>query len=188
MAVRDIIRMGDPRLLTVCAPVSGPDDPEVRALVQDLLDTVDAVGGPGLAAPQIGVLKRVFVFSVPEGRSLAPVDVDPPRRMTAILNPTLEAVGDEIARVWEGCLSIPGLRGAVPRPTRIRYRGIDMDGNPVEVEAGGFHARVFQHEYDHLEGILYPMRMDDHRLFGFTEELTALASEQASSAPATPTS
>ena len=178
MAIRDIIRMGDPRLLAVSDPVPGHDDPEVKDLVQDLMDTVASVGGAGLAAPQIGVLKRVFVYSVPPGRSLDTEEKDPPFTMKALLNPSWEPVGTEQSVVWEGCLSIPGLRGAVPRPERIRYRGTDMDGNPVEVETGGFHARVFQHEYDHLQGILYPMRMEDMRLFGFNEELSDLARAQ----------
>lgn len=170
--------MGDPILLQRSEPISDPTDPDILELVQDLLDTVADVGGAGLAAPQIGVLKRVFVYAVPPGRALEDESEDPSFGMTPILNPRFEPVGADTSLVWEGCLSIPGMRGAVPRPNRIRYAGLRPDGSTVETEASGFHARVFQHEFDHLEGVLYPMRMEDFRLFGFNEELTGAAISQ----------
>ena len=170
MAVRDILRMGDARLLQTAAAVDAFDTPALHALVADLHDTVRAASGAGLAAPQIGVGLRVIVFgsTVPNPRYPRRPLVPP----TVLVNPVVEPLGDEEANDWEGCLSIPGLRGLVPRPARIRYRGFDAHGNAVEREADGFHARVVQHELDHLNGTLYPMRMRDFAQFGFDDVLS----------------
>lgn len=171
MAILKIARMGHPILLQRAEPVPDPGAPEIRRLVADLLETMEDASGAGLAAPQVHVPLRVFVFRVSPGRSSGAPD-DRPVGNTVVINPVVEALTEERELRWEGCLSIPGLRGAVPRYTRIRYRGVDCDGNPVGSEAEGFHAGVVQHEYDHLDGILYPMRMTDFGLFGFNEELT----------------
>lgn len=168
MAILKIARMGHPVLLEKCAPVADPGAPEIRRLVADMMETMEDAPGVGLAAPQIYQPLRLFVFRVPGGRQDPD---DGPIENTVLINPTVELIGEERALGWEGCLSIPGLRAAVPRAARIRYRGTDCDGNVTEREATGFHARVIQHEYDHLDGILYPMRMSDFRFFGFTDEL-----------------
>jgi peptide deformylase len=168
MSILKIARMGHPVLLRKCDPVPDPGAPEIRRLVADMMETMLDAPGVGLAAPQVFQPLRLFVFRVPSGR--ADPD-DTPLENTVLINPTVDLIGDERALGWEGCLSIPDLRAAVPRATRIRYRGVDCDGNVIEREATGFHARVVQHEYDHLDGILYPMRMTDFRYFGFTAEL-----------------
>jgi peptide deformylase len=168
MAILKIARMGHPVLLQKCAAVSDPGAPEIRRLVADMIETMEDAPGVGLAAPQVYQPLRLFVFRVPGPRQDSE---DGPVPNTVLINPTVEPIGEERALGWEGCLSIPGLRAAVPRAARIRYRGIDCDGNVIEREATGFHARVVQHEYDHLDGILYPMRMSDFRYFGFTDEL-----------------
>jgi peptide deformylase len=160
--------MGHPVLLQKCAAVSDPGAPEIRRLVADMMETMEDAPGVGLAAPQVYQPLRLFVFRVPGARQDSE---DEPMPNTVLINPTVEPIGEERALGWEGCLSIPGLRAAVPRAARIRYRGIDCDGNVIEREATGFHARVVQHEYDHLDGILYTMRMSDFRYFGFTDEL-----------------
>ncbi len=165
MAILKIARMGHPVLLQQAAPVSSPGAPEVQRLIHDMIETMEDASGAGLAAPQVHVPLRLFVYRVPDGRG------DPPRETAALINPVIEPVGDAIAVSWEGCLSIPGLRAAVPRHATVRYAGLDQHGSPVEGEATGFHALVLQHENDHLDGILYPMRMTDFSLFGFTEEL-----------------
>ncbi len=170
MAILKIARMGHPVLLRRCDPVADPGAPEIRRLVADMIETMEDAPGVGLAAPQVYQPLRLFVFRVPSGRESQNPD-DTAVETTVMINPTVEPVGDERALGWEGCLSIPGLRAAVPRASRIRYRGVDCDGNVTEREAAGFHARVVQHEYDHLDGILYTMRMTDFRYFGFTEEL-----------------
>lgn len=170
MAILKIARMGHPVLLQKAGPVPDPGAPEIRRLVADMIETMEDASGAGLAAPQVHVPLRLFVFRVPPGRT-AEAEGDGEMGTTVVINPELELLGDEKVLRWEGCLSIPGLRAAVPRHTTVRYRGVDCDGNPVEATATGFHAGVVQHEYDHLDGILYPMRMDDFRLFGFTEEL-----------------
>ena len=170
MAILKIARMGHPVLLTRAEPVSDPGAPEVRRLVADMIETMEDAGGAGLAAPQVHVPLRLFVFRVPPGRT-AEAEGDGEMGNTVVINPEVELLGEDKVRRWEGCLSIPGLRAAVPRHQRVRYRGVDTEGNPVGAEASGFHAGVVQHENDHLDGILYPMRMTDFRLFGFNEEL-----------------
>ena len=183
MAILKIARMGHPVLVTRADPVSDPGAPELRRLVQDMFETMEDAPGAGLAAPQVHVPLRLFVFRVvPERSSGAPDDT--PIGNTVVINPEIEPLGEEKQLRWEGCLSIPGLRAAVPRYARIRYRGVDCDGNAVTAEVSGFHAGVVQHEYDHLDGILYPMRMTDFRLFGFNEELAKMASPGSVPAPA----
>ncbi len=177
MAILKIARMGHPVLLQRCEPVADPGAPEIRRLVADMMETMEDAPGVGLAAPQVYVPLRLFVFRVPgERREDDPNDL--PLGNTVLINPELELLSDERVLNWEGCLSIPGLRAGVPRAPRVRYRGVDCDGNVVEREASGFHARIVQHEYDHLDGILYTMRMTDFRLFGFNEELNRLAMER----------
>jgi peptide deformylase len=170
MAILKIARMGHPILLQRADPVADPAAPEIKRLVRDMIETMEDAQGAGLAAPQVHVPLRLFVFRVPPGRT-QPADGDGEMPTTVVINPALEFVGEDRVLRWEGCLSIPGLRAAVPRHQRIRYRGVDTDNQPVGAEASGFHAGVVQHEYDHLDGILYPMRMTDFTLFGFTEEL-----------------
>ncbi len=170
MAVLKIARMGHPVLLRRCDPVPDPGAPEIRRLVADMMETMEDAPGVGLAAPQVFQPLRLFVFRVPSGRASEDPD-DTELANTALINPTVELMGETRTLGWEGCLSIPGLRAAVPRATRVRYRGVDCDGNVIEREASGFHARIVQHEYDHLDGILYTMRMNDFRHFGFVEEL-----------------
>lgn len=174
MAILKIARMGHPVLLRRADPVPDPTAPEIQRLIRDMVETMEDANGAGLAAPQVHVPLRLFVFRIaPHRASDAPGDT--PMGNTALINPEVEPLGEEQALHWEGCLSIPGLRAAVPRWTRVRYRAVDGEGRPVETEASGFHAAVVQHEQDHLDGILYPMRMKDFRLFGFTEELARAA-------------
>ena len=160
--------MGDPRLLEPSLPVEHFDTPELRALVEDMEDTMQALNGAGLAAPQIGVLLQVAIFGV-EANPRYP-DAEPVPH-TVLINPRLTPVGKDIEEGWEGCLSVPGMRGLVPRYRQLRYQGCDALGKPIDRTVSGFHARVVQHECDHLAGILYPMRIRDLRNFGFTEEL-----------------
>ncbi len=177
MAILKIARMGHPVLLRRCDPVPDPGAPEIRRLVADMMETMEDAPGVGLAAPQVHVPLRVFVFRVPGGRE----DGDPgdvPVDNSVLINPEVELLTEDRVLRWEGCLSIPGLRAAVPRAPRIRYRGVDCDGNVIAREVSGFHAGVVQHEYDHLDGILYPMRMTNFSLFGFNEELNRLAAAQ----------
>jgi peptide deformylase len=166
MAIRDILRMGDPRLLRVAQKVTAFDTPELHALVADLFETMHAVDGAGLAAPQIGVDLQVVIFGF--GNNQRYPDA-PPVPETVLINPVLTALSDEMEEGFEGCLSVPGLRGSVPRYTQLRYEGFDQYGNIIRREVDGFHARVVQHEVDHLFGILYPMRIKDFSRFGFTE-------------------
>ncbi|HMM86802.1 MAG: peptide deformylase [Gammaproteobacteria bacterium] len=168
MAIREILKMGDARLLRVAQPVAAFDTPELHALVGDLFDTMAAADGAGLAAPQIGVDLQVVIFGF--GRNARYPDA-PPVPKTVLINPTITPLGDAEEEGWEGCLSVPGLRGIVPRWARIRYAGFDPLGRPVEREAEGFHARVVQHECDHLIGRLYPTRMRDLTRLGFTRVL-----------------
>lgn len=168
MAIREILKMGDARLLRVAQPVAAFDTPELHALVGDLFDTMAAADGAGLAAPQIGVDLQVVIFGF--GRNARYPDA-PPVPKTVLINPTITPLGDAEEEGWEGCLSVPGLRGIVPRWARIRYAGFDPLGHPVEREAEGFHARVVQHECDHLIGRLYPTRMRDLTRLGFTRVL-----------------
>ncbi|MBK1659239.1 peptide deformylase [Paracraurococcus ruber] len=162
MPILKIARMGHPVLLREAEPVDDPTHPEIRRLIADMVETMQDSAGIGLAAPQVHVPLRLFVWRDAAGASV-------------LVNPELAPLGEETESAWEGCLSIPGLRGSVRRPRRIRWRGLDAEGNPVEGEAEGITARVMQHETDHLDGILYPMRMEDHSLFGFTEELARAA-------------
>lgn len=167
MTVRDILKMGDARLLRVAEPVPGFDTPELHALIADLRDTMAAVNGAGLAAPQIGVNLQVVIFgSTLRNPRYPDRPLVPP---TVLINPVITPLGDEEAHDWEGCLSVPGLRGVVPRWSRIRYTGMDEKGQAIDRTVDGFHARVVQHECDHLVGKLYPMRVRDFRHFGFTE-------------------
>ncbi len=177
MAILKIARMGHPVLLARAAPVADPGAPEIRRLVADMIETMEDAQGAGLAAPQVHVPLRLFVFRVPPGRTVEG-DGDGEMGNTVVINPELERLGDDMVLRWEGCLSIPGLRAALPRHVRVRYRGVDTDGNPVGADASGFHAGVVQHENDHLDGILYPMRMTDFRLFGFNEELARASAAQ----------
>ncbi|MBC5785298.1 peptide deformylase [Ramlibacter sp. USB13] len=167
MTVREILKMGDPRLLRVAQPVREFDTPELRALVADMQDTMKAASGAGLAAPQIGVDLQLVIFGTDEANPRYPEA--PPVPRTVLLNPVITPLGDEEEEGWEGCLSVPGLRASVPRWKRIRYSGHDLRGQRIEREAEGFHARVVQHECDHLIGKLYPMRVRDFTKFGFTE-------------------
>ena len=168
MTLHAILKMGDPRLLRIARPVERFGTPELRALAADMFETMHAVKGAGLAAPQIGVDLQLVIFGF--SRNDRYPDASPVPE-TVLLNPVIEAIDGEEEEGWEGCLSVPGMRGVVPRLVRIRYRGVDLDGKPVEREAEGFHARVVQHECDHLVGTLYPMRIRDFSRFGFTSVL-----------------
>ncbi len=165
MAILKIARMGHPVLLREAEAVDDPAHPEIRRLIADMAETMLDAAGIGLAAPQVHVPLRLFVWRDQTG-------------VSTLVNPQLTPVGEETETAWEGCLSIPGLRGSVPRPRRIHYRGLDAEGRPVEGEVEGITARVMQHETDHLDGILYPMRMEDFSLFGFTDELARAAGSQ----------
>lgn len=168
MPIRPVLRMGDPLLLLRAAPVTAFDTPELRALVQDMQDTMQALDGAGIAAPQIGVSLRVVIFGVGRNPRYPDAEEVP---YTVLVNPRITPVGDVMEDGWEGCLSVPGMRGLVPRHARIHYTGFDMQGNPIDRLVSGFHARVVQHECDHLDGILYPMRIRDLRQFGFSDVL-----------------
>jgi peptide deformylase len=160
--------MGDPRLLRVSRPVEKLDASELRELIEDMTQTMQALNGAGLAAPQIGVDLQVVIFGVDANPRYPDAEPVP---HTVLINPELEPLSDEFEEGWEGCLSVPGMRGLVPRYKRLRYRGVDQFGNPIDRSVEDFHARVVQHEVDHLLGILYPMRIEDMRNFGFTDEL-----------------
>jgi peptide deformylase len=160
--------MGDPLLLRIAEPVKAFDTPELHALIRDMRDTMIAMNGAGIAAPQIGVSKQVVMFGVQKNPRYPDVEEVPD---TVLINPTLYALSDEMEEGWEGCLSVPGMRGLVPRHTHLRYTGYDPFGNPIDRTVSGFHARVVQHECDHLYGILYPMRIRDLRYFGFADIL-----------------
>ena len=168
MAVRTVLRMGHPLLLQVAAPVERFGTVELRQLVADMEDTMRALNGAGIAAPQIGVSLRAVIFEVTSNPRYPQAEPVP---YTVLLNPVLDPLGNERDEAWEGCLSVPGLRGIVARHTKLRYRGFDLDGRPIDRTVTGFHARVVQHEVDHLDGILYPMRVADMRSFGFEDEL-----------------
>ena len=168
MPVRDVLRMGHPVLRERAKPVEELATPELRALVQDMKDTMAAKNGAGLAAPQIGVGQRVVIFGVTKNPRYPDAEEVP---FTVLVNPRIVMLTREVEEDWEGCLSVPGMRGVVPRYTKLRYSGFDEEGNPIERVAEGFHARVVQHECDHLDGILYPQRMTDLSRFGFNEEL-----------------
>lgn len=169
MTIHTILKMGDPRLLSVARPVTGFDTPELHRLVADMIETMTAANGAGLAAPQIGVDLQLVIFGTGAANPRYPEAPVVPR--TVLLNPVITPLGDEEEEGWEGCLSVPGLRGVVPRWRRIRYQGFDVQGRVIDCDAEGFHARVVQHECDHLWGTLYPMRMRDFARFGFTDVL-----------------
>ena len=167
MATRDILKMGNPDLLKVSEPVDFEKD-DLTTLIEDMKETMKANDGAGLAAPQIGVFKRLVIFGFDTNDRYPEADSVP---FTVLINPIITPLSDEQENGWEGCLSVPGLRGVVPRYTHIKYEGYDAKGNKLEREVEDFHARVVQHECDHLDGILYPMKIEDYRYFGFHEEI-----------------
>ncbi|MEP6701359.1 MAG: peptide deformylase [Betaproteobacteria bacterium] len=166
--IREVLRMGDPRLLQISEPVSEFGAPELIELLRDMQDTMIAQSGAGIAAPQVGVLKRVVIFGFDHNDRYPDAEAVP---FTVLCNPLIEALSDVAEDGWEGCLSVPGMRGVVPRWRDIRYAGFDQNGERIERLASGFHARVVQHECDHLDGILYPRRIRDLTQFGFTDVL-----------------
>jgi peptide deformylase len=168
MAVRPVLRMGEPLLLQRAREVERFGTPELDALLIDMLDTMEALDGAGLAAPQIGVSLRVVIFGVKRNPRYPDAEEVP---YTVLINPLIRPLDTEMEEGWEGCLSVPGMRGLVPRQRRINYRGRDQYGNSIDRDVADFHARVVQHECDHLDGVLYPMRITDLRKFGFTEVL-----------------
>ncbi len=170
MSVREVLRMGDLVLLQQAEEVTEFNTPELDALINDMLETMAACDGAGLAAPQIGVGLRVVIFGVEQNPRYPDADAVP---LTVLINPQITALTDDVEQGWEGCLSLPGMRGLVSRFTQIHYKGFDQKGEIIEREVDDFHARVVQHECDHLDGILYPQRIQDIRYFGFTEELFA---------------
>ena len=167
MAIRDILKMGNPELLKVSEPVDFEKD-DLTTLIEDMKETMKANDGAGLAAPQIGVFKRLVIFGFDSNDRYPEADSVP---FTVLINPIITPLSDEKENGWEGCLSVPGLRGVVPRYTHIKYEGYDAEGIKIEREVEDFHARVVQHECDHLDGILYPMKIKDYRYFGFHEEI-----------------
>ena len=169
MAVHEILKMGDPRLLRIAEPVTEFDTDALHLLVADMFDTMRVADGAGLAAPQIGVDLQLVIFGTDEINPRYPDAPLIPR--TVLLNPVITPLGDEVENGWEGCLSVPGLRGVVPRFSKIRYTGVDLYGDPIDRTVDSFHARVVQHECDHLMGKLYPMRVQDFTQFGYTEVL-----------------
>ena len=173
MAILKIARMGHPVLARKAEPVMDPKAAEIQGLIADMIETMTDAGGAGLAAPQVHVPLRLVVFHAPAARTGGEAV-----GLTVLINPEIEPLGEELQLSYEGCLSLPGMMGAVPRFARIRYRGLDAQGNGFEREAEGFHARVVQHECDHLEGVLYPMRMPDLSRFGFVEELRRAMEEE----------
>ena len=168
MAIKSVLKMGDPLLLEVAKNVEKFNTPELDALILDMQDTMASLDGAGLAAPQIGISLQVVIFGFEKNNRYPDAEEVP---FTVLLNPKITPLTKEMEEGWEGCLSVPGMRGMVPRFTRLRYQGLDQHGNTIDRSVGGFHARVVQHECDHLQGILYPMRITDFRKFGFTEVL-----------------
>ena len=171
MTIKSVLRMGDPFLLQRAQAVDTFDTPELHALIQDMEDTMQAMNGAGLAAPQIGVSLRVVIFG---SRMFEPNPRYPNADhvpYTVLINPKITPIGNDVEQGWEGCLSVPGMRGLVPRHLKVHYQGVDQYGKSIDRTVSGFHARVVQHECDHLEGILYPMRIQDMRYFGFTAVL-----------------
>jgi peptide deformylase len=166
--IRAVLRMGDPRLLEVSTPVARLNTPELGQLLSDMRDTMAHLNGAGLAAPQIGVLQRVVIFGVGSNPRYPGIEEVPD---TVLINPVLAPLSDEMEEGWEGCLSVPGMRGWVPRWRRLRYSGLDEHGQAFQREVEGFHARVVQHEVDHLDGILYPRRIRDLTRFGFNDAM-----------------
>ena len=169
MAVQKVLKMGDPLLYQRAEEVRAFNTPDLDALIRDMFDTMVALNGAGLAAPQIGVSQRVVIFEVQSNPRYPEAEAVP---RTILINPVLEPIGGEMDDGWEGCLSVPGLRGLVSRYKKLRYTGFDEDGQPIDRTVSDFHARVVQHECDHLDGILYPMRLKDIRLLGFEETLS----------------
>jgi peptide deformylase len=184
VAILKIARMGNPVLRRRAEPVADPAAPAVRTLVEDMLETMEDANGAGLAAPQVHVPLRVVVFHVPEARAAR--EGEEPVPLTVLINPEIEPLSPETAEGWEACLSVPGLAGVVPRFTHVRYRGLGLDGAPIEREARGFHARVVQHECDHLDGILYPQRMADLSLLVFADEMRHVTPQAAGVRAPTP--
>ena len=170
MAIREVLKMGDPRLLAVAEPVREFGTPDLENLLADMQDTMADLNGAGLAAPQIGIGLRVVIFGVESNPRYPEAQPVP---YTVLINPVLTPLGPDMEEGWEGCLSVPGMRGVVPRYRELRYTGVDARGQPIDSSVNGFHARVVQHEVDHLDGILYPRRIRDLSLFGFTEALFA---------------
>ena len=168
MTVRAILKMGDPRLLRVAEPVTEFNTPELDALIADMFDTMHAANGAGLAAPQIGVNLRLVIYGFKQNTRYPDA---PPVPETVLINPKLRPLSAARDEGWEGCLSVPGLRGMVPRFSALQYKGLDQFGNVISRDAEGFHARVVQHECDHLDGILYPMRIEDFTQFGYVDIL-----------------
>jgi peptide deformylase len=168
MAIQKVLKMGDPVLLQVAAPVEKFETAELHELLTDMRDTMQAMNGAGIAAPQIGVSKQVVIFGFDSNPRYPDAEAVP---LTVLINPTLEFIGDEMEEGWEGCLSVPGMRGIVPRYKQLRYRGFDEKGQPIDRTVSDFHARVVQHECDHLIGKLYPMRITDFSQFGFVDAL-----------------
>ena len=168
MPIREVLKMGDPRLLALAEPVGEFGSPELKNLITDMQDTMRDLNGAGLAAPQIGVGLRVVIFGFEENPRYPEADPVP---FTILINPQLEPLSEEQDEGWEGCLSVPGMRGLVPRYRELRYTGFDADGNPIDRTVKDFHARVVQHEVDHLDGILYPRRIRDLTQFGFNDAL-----------------
>jgi peptide deformylase len=166
--IREVLKMGDPRLLEKSRPVEAFGTPQLRALLTDMRDTMAHLNGAGLAAPQIGVPLQVAIFGVTRNPRYPDAEEVPD---TVLINPVITPIGAEIEEAWEGCLSVPGMRGVVPRFKRLRYQGFDESGQAIDRSVEGFHARVVQHECDHLDGILYPMRIRDMSKFGFVEVL-----------------
>ncbi|MEH6474181.1 MAG: peptide deformylase [Sneathiella sp.] len=179
IAAKSILKMGNPLLREIAVLIEYPQSNEIRTLVDVMHVSMEAAGGVGLAAPQIGVPLRLIIFNVP-GERLAKEDGVARSEIpqTILINPEIEYLGDEKALGWEGCLSVPGLRGLVPRHTHIRYKGLDLQGNLIERDAVGFHARVVQHEFDHLDGILYPERMDDLTKLVYESEMQAFTDDK----------
>jgi peptide deformylase len=168
MAIKPVLRMGEPLLFAQAKPVTAFDTPELHALIQDMQDTMESMNGAGIAAPQIDVSLRVVIFGVGSNPRYPDAEQVP---YTVLINPVLTPVGEEMEDGWEGCLSVPGMRGEVPRFTRLHYTGFDQFGQTIDRLVSGFHARVVQHECDHLDGILYPMRIQDLTNFGYTDVL-----------------
>lgn len=168
MTARHVLKMGDPLLYETAAPVAQLGTAQLQALIGDMFDTMAALNGAGLAAPQIGVSQRVVIFGFDSNPRYPDAESVP---TTVLINPTIEFLGVDTNEDWEGCLSVPGLRGRVERHERIRYQGYDQNGDAIDRAVSGFHARLVQHECDHLDGILYPMRLKDVRLMGFEEAL-----------------
>jgi peptide deformylase len=168
MAIREVLKMGDPRLLVPANPVEDFASIELARLIVDMHDTMRSLNGAGLAAPQIGVGLQVVIFEVDTNPRYPDVEKVP---LTVLINPLLTPLSDDLEEGWEGCLSVPGMRGLVPRHAALRYQGFDAKGQPIDRSVRGFHARVVQHEVDHLNGVLYPMRVRDLRNFGFTDTL-----------------